>query len=299
MKAIRDPRAALAGGLAAIRAQFQVPDGFPPEVVEAAEAAAARAPDRHADWTDRRFVTLDPAASTDLDQAFAIERSGGDLVLHYAIADIDWFVADGDPVDAEAWQRGATLYLPDGKARLYPAALSERAASLLPDGPRPAVIFTIRIAGDGAAHLDGAERGVIRSRAKLAYANAREADLPDDFAALAERVKAAELRRGAVRVDPPEQEVVRENGRYRLLFRERTEAEDRNAALSLAANLAIAEALHAHGTGLFRVMRGPAERAVRRLDSPPRRSVCIGRPNSRSLRSSAGSILPMRSRPPS
>ena len=77
---------------------------------------------------------------------------------------------DGDPIDAEAWRRGATLYLPDGKASLYPAALSERAASLLPDGPRPAVIFTVRIAGDGAAHLDGAERGLIRSRAKLAYA---------------------------------------------------------------------------------------------------------------------------------
>ena len=78
-------------------------------------------------------------------------------------------------------------------------------------------------------------------------------------------MKAAELRRGAGRVDPPEQEVAEENGHYRLLFRERTEAEDRNAALSLAANLAIAEALHAHGTGLFRVMSPPDERAVRRL----------------------------------
>lgn len=265
MKAIRDPQAALAGGLAAIRAQFQVPDDFPPEVLAAAEAAAARPPDRHADWTDRPFVTLDPAASTDLDQAFAIERPGGDLILHYAIADIDWFVADGDPVDAEAWRRGATLYLPDGKASLYPAALGERAASLLPDGPRPAAIFSIRIAGDGTARLDGAERGLIRSRAKLAYASVREAELPDDFAVLAERVKAAELRRGAGRVDPPEQEVVKEDGRFRLLFRERTSAEDRNATLSLAANLAIAEMLHAHGTGLFRVMSPPDDRAVRRL----------------------------------
>jgi len=264
-RTIRDPEAVLAGGLAAIRAQFQVPGNFPPAVLATAEAAAVRTPDRHVDRTDRRFVTLDPAASTDLDQAFAIERSGGDLLLHYAIADIDWFVEDGDPVDAEAWRRGATLYLPDGKASLYPPALSERAASLLPDGPRPAVIFAIRVAGDGSAHLDSAERGLIRSRAKLAYATAREADLPEAFAELAERVKAAELRRGAGRVDPPEQEVVREDGHYRLLFRERTAAEDRNAALSLAANLAIAEALHAHGTGLFRVMSPPDDRAVRRL----------------------------------
>ena len=53
-----------------------------------------------------------------------------------------------------------TLYLPDGKAGLYPPVLSEGAASLLPDGPRPAVIFTVRIAPDGARPLDGAERAI-------------------------------------------------------------------------------------------------------------------------------------------
>lgn len=37
-----------------------------------------------------RFVTLDPAPSTDLDQAFAIERRGTDLLLHHAIADVAW-----------------------------------------------------------------------------------------------------------------------------------------------------------------------------------------------------------------
>ena len=82
------------------------------------------------------FVTLDPASSTDLDQAFAIETAGADLLLHYAIADVAWFVADGDALDREAWARGETLYLPDGKASLYPPAIGEGAASLLPDGPR-------------------------------------------------------------------------------------------------------------------------------------------------------------------
>ena len=63
--------------------------------------AAARAPGQeHEDRTDEPFVTLDPATSTDLDQAFHIEASGNDLILHYAIADVAWFVVDGDPVDA-------------------------------------------------------------------------------------------------------------------------------------------------------------------------------------------------------
>lgn len=163
MRSLVDKSNVLHAGLAAIRQQYSVPSEFPPEVVAAAEAAAARAPTEHTDRTDWPFITLDPATSTDLDQAFTIERSGDDLLLHYAIADVAWFVQPGDALDHEAWKRGATLYLPDGKAGLYPPALAEGAASLLPDGPRPAVVFHVRVAGDGAARLDGAERAVIRS----------------------------------------------------------------------------------------------------------------------------------------
>ena len=88
MKALRDPDAILAGGLAAIRGEYQVPEDFPPDVLAAAEAAAKRVPAEHADRTDRRFVTLDPATSTDLDQAFAIERAGADLVFSYWTKDL-------------------------------------------------------------------------------------------------------------------------------------------------------------------------------------------------------------------
>lgn len=265
MKALVDPNKALSSGLAAIREQYKVPAGFPADVLAAAEAAAKRVPADHADRTAWPFVTLDPATSTDLDQAFHIERSGGDLLLHYAIADVAWFVDDGDAVDAEAWRRGTTLYLPDDKASLYPPVLSENAASLLPDGPRPAVIFTVRVDAEGGVLLAGVERAVIRSRAKLAYDSVRDADLPDGFVALAERIQAAEARRGAMRVDPPEQEVANVDDRLQLRFRPRLLSEDRNAALSLATNLAVADALLAARTGLFRVMAAPDEKDVARL----------------------------------
>lgn len=266
MKALRDPDCLLAEGLAAIRAQFKVPAVFPPAVEEKARAAAARPLSEHADRTKVPFVTLDPASSTDLDQAFAIEAAGGDMLLHYAIADVPWFVADGDPIDTEAWTRGETFYLPDGKAGLYPKVLSEAAASLLPDGPRAAVVFTTRVAPDGAVALQGVERAVIQSRAKLGYESATEDQLPAGFAELARRIAAAEDARGAARVDPPEQEVERDGaGHFTLRLRPLAEAERRNAALSLATNLAVADALYAAQTGLFRVMAGPDERAVARL----------------------------------
>jgi exoribonuclease R len=263
---MRDPDCLLAAGLAAIRAQFKVPELFPAEVEVAAEVAAKRAPCEHADRTAMPFVTLDPASATDLDQAFAIEEAGGDLLLHYAIADVAWFVADGDPLDAEAWNRGETTYLPDGKASLYPKVLSEGVASLLPDGPRPAVVFTTRVAPDGAVQLEGVERALIRSRAKLAYETAREDQLPAHFAELSRRLAEAEDARGAARVDPPEQEVHRDaGGHFTLRLRPLALAEKHNAALSLATNLAVAQALIAAQTGLFRVMPEPDARAAARL----------------------------------
>ena len=110
----------LAEGLAAIRTQFQLPTAFPPAAEAEAEVAARRRPDQHADRTALPFVTLDPAQSRDLDQAFAIEGSGSDLILHYAIADVGWFVPDGGAMDAEAWIRGTIAI----SARRQGAALS-------------------------------------------------------------------------------------------------------------------------------------------------------------------------------
>jgi exoribonuclease R len=272
MRSLVDLDHVLDSGLADIRRQYQVPVGFPEAVVAAAVEAARRPLDGRSDLTGWPFVTLDPASSTDLDQAFTIERvsgaehsADGDLLLHYAIADVGWFVGAGDALDAEAWTRGSTIYLPDGKAGLYPPALAEGAASLLPDGPRPAVVFHVRLDPQGASTLAGAERAVIHSRAKLAYDSVVAADLPTEFGEFARRVTAAEDARGAGNFEPPEQVVERDDGHYRLALRPRLASEADNAALSLATNLAVAAAMQAAGVGLFRVMDPPDERAVRRL----------------------------------
>lgn len=265
MRTVRDPNCLLSEGLAAIRIQFQLPAAFPASAEKEASEVARRSIDRHADRTALPFVTLDPESSRDLDQAFAIDRSGGDMLLHYAIADVGWFVADGGAMDGEAWLRGTSQYLPDGKVPLYPPALSDGAASLLPDGDRPAIIFSVLIDSAGEARLDGVERARIRSRAKLAYETVRQDQLPAGFDELSRRIEAAEKARGAARVDPPEQEVIEDDGCYRLRLRPQSWAEQRNAAMSLATNLAVAKALFDARAGLFRTMAEPQDWAVRRL----------------------------------
>ena len=99
----------MAAGLDQIRSELGIPTGFPAAVHDAADGAAARSPGgTHVDRTDLRFVTLDPESSVDLDQAFAIELAGDDIILHYAIADVGWFVQPGDVLDLE---HGACFWL--------------------------------------------------------------------------------------------------------------------------------------------------------------------------------------------
>jgi exoribonuclease R len=178
--------AAMADGLRRLRDELGIPERFPPAVIDTAATSVAAPRNAHdrVDRTEVPFLTLDPAGATDLDQAFAIDWPGGDadVVLRYAIADVASFVAPGDAVDVEAWARGVTVYLPDGRAPLYPAELSEGAASLLPDGDRPAVVFVVAVAADGGAVLQAVERAVVRSRAQLDYESVTREQLPEGFA---------------------------------------------------------------------------------------------------------------------
>ena len=152
----------------ALRRELELPTVFPPAAQREADEAASRVPPPEADLTDIPFVTLDPPGSRDLDQAMCLtDRAGGGFRIRYAIADVARFVTDGGPLQAETWRRGQTIYLPDGTIPLHPPSLSENAASLLPDAVRPAVVWTLDLAADGALVDTRLERARVRSRAQL------------------------------------------------------------------------------------------------------------------------------------
>ena len=259
-------------GLDDIRAQFHVPGAFPDDVLAAADDAARRRPGRdHVDRTSWAFRTLDPAGSTDLDQAFFIDADaaagaqGGDLVLHYAIADVDFFVDPGGPIDHEAWAAGRD----DLPAR---PALDAVPAGAVRGGGEPA---PRRTTAGGGVH--GARRrrrrGAPRRRRAGRRAQSRQARLrrhrrgvdPGIRRALpAHRAGRGSTRRAAGGVPGAGAERTRIRA-GRLRFEARLESEDQNAGMSLATNLAVADALLAARTGLFRVMADVPDSALRRL----------------------------------
>lgn len=270
----------------------EVPLEFPAEVLAAAEEAAARdaAADGRADRTDIPFVTLDPASSTDLDQAMHLERTDGGYRVLYAIADVPFFVDLGDAIDQEARRRGETLYLPDRRIPLHPEVLSEAAASLLPDQTTPAFVWELTLDARGEVTAIGLERALVRSVAKLAYDQVQEeldAGAGHPMMLLLQEIgelrTQLEAERGGASLNVPEQEVVVEDDHVRLTWRSLNPIEDANAQLSLMTGMAAATLMLEHGAGILRTMPPAEPRAVDRfrrqsevLGVPWRKDVAYG-----------------------
>ncbi|HSL10542.1 MAG TPA: RNB domain-containing ribonuclease [Actinomycetota bacterium] len=262
----------LRDSFSAIRAEIGVPEAFPAEVLIEAERAAVapRAPD--ADRTDVPFVTIDPPTSLDLDQALHLDRHGDGFRVRYAIADAAAFVEPGGLVDAEAHRRGETAYSPDLRSPLYPPILSEARASLLPDGPRPALVWQLDVDGDGDIVDTHVERAMVRSRAKLSYIDvqrsieAASADASLDLLPeIGRLLQDAERARGGASLGLPRQEVVRGDDGFELRFEAPLPVERWNAQISLLTGRAAARLMMQAGVGVLRTMPPPEPRDVARL----------------------------------
>ncbi len=256
---------ALASGFDAIRAELGIVEAFPPEVLAEVDEVVRRGPRPAAtvDLLDVPFLTIDPPGAMDLDQALALERrSGGGFRFRYAIADVAAFVAPGGAIDAEARRRVVTIYLPDRNVPLHPPALSEGAASLLPDTERQALVWTLDLDAAGEPVSVRVERARMRSRRRFTYDEAQARLDREEPLGLLREVgllrEAAEVARGGVSLPIPDQQVVERDDRYRLEFRAPVPTEGWNAQLSLLVGMAAADLMVAGGVGVLRTLPPPS-----------------------------------------
>lgn len=257
----------LAEPLQALRKELKVASEFPTEVrADADRAAASWSRTGRVDATNIPLVTLDPHGSRDLDQAFALEGIGRGFRFHYAIADVAAFVAPDGAMAAEARHRGETIYLPDGRSPLYPPSLSEGAASLLPDGERPAVLWRLDLDGEGEPTSIEVRRAIVRSRTQLDYESINS---HPEVAQLLSRIGELRVRRererGGVSLNAPEQDVVHDGEGWALEYRTPAAVEGWNAQLSLLTGMAAATLMVEAKIGLLRTMPRPWRRTVASL----------------------------------
>ncbi len=257
-------------GFARIRAELDVPEHFPDEVLAEAEAAVPE-PVRRRDARDIPFVAIDPPGATDLDQAFAAERLGDGYRVFYAIADAAAFLKPGGAVDTEARKRGVTLYSPDLRTPLHPPRISEDRASLLAGGDKPALLWTIDLDPSGMPTHSHFERAEVRTREAIDYKMAQSRIASGDDGSLGLLAEIGPLRqkqetaRGGVSLNLPSQEVVESNGSYRLAYDESIPVEGWNAQISLLTGIVAGTMMHDAGVGVLRTLPPPRKQDLRRL----------------------------------
>jgi ribonuclease R len=121
--------------------QYHLPGEFETDCIEQArEAAAQFNPEElnHRDnITDKVVITIDPPDAKDFDDAISLEKgSAGKWVLGVHIADVSYFIAQDSPLDAEAQNRGNSVYLPGKTIPMLPEILSNGICSLQPEQKR-------------------------------------------------------------------------------------------------------------------------------------------------------------------
>ena len=261
---------ALEAALSALRTELELPGAYPDDAVADAKAAVESLQLPAYDLTAVEFVTIDPASSTDLDQALFIERDGDGYHVLYAIADVPAFVSPGGPLDAETRRRGQTFYAPDGRIPLHPEIISEQAGSLLPDQDCSAFVWDFRLDNTAEVTSVAVRRARIRSRAKLSY-KGTQAELDAGTAPPVLRLlkevglKRVELERarGGASLNMPDQEIVQlPDGSYRIAAAPQLPVEDWNAQISLMTGMAAARLMLTGKVGILRTMPSPDERSL-------------------------------------
>jgi len=257
-----------------------IPTEFPREAIAEAESANPAAARGRTDLTKTPLLTIDPEDARDHDDAVWAgpdddpANKGGHVVI-VAIADVAHYVTPDSALDREARKRGNSVYFPDRVVPMLPEALSADLCSLREAKDRPCLAVRMAFDARGIKRAHRFMRAMMRSAARLSYAQAQAAfdgrpdgatkPLMDDALTPlwnAYRVLAAARdARSPLDLDLPERRIViGADGKIAsIAFRERLESMRLVEEFMIQANVAAAESLERARTPLiFRVHEEPS-----------------------------------------
>jgi len=99
--------------------------------------------DNRKDLTGLYTFTIDGPETKDFDDALSIEEKGDHYTVGIHITDLTPFILPDSKLDEEARERGAALYMPDGRIPLFPEEIPDELGSLKKGEIKPAVSFLI------------------------------------------------------------------------------------------------------------------------------------------------------------
>lgn len=266
---------------------FQIPLGFPPDVLAEAELVAASLPadKAAADIRDMPLVTIDGEDSRDFDDAICVRQLADGWRLTVAIADVALFVRPRGKMDNEARARGNSYYFPNSVEPMLPEALSNGICSLRPHKDRRVMVADMEFHEDGGVRSSTFYAGIMRSHARLTYGQVQamlngksrdnwEKDAPgvpvmlDSAAKLATLLIKRRKKQGGLDFEVPEAEFVIENNKVTAVRnRERLFSHRLIEAFMISANEAVATFLAQKKVPLlYRVHPAPSREKLEILE---------------------------------
>jgi ribonuclease R len=258
-----------------------IPTEFPKSVIDEAKAAQPITPKGRTDLRAVPLLTIDPPDARDHDDAIwagpddDAANQGGHVVL-VAIADVSHYVSPGSALDKEALKRGNSAYFADRVVPMLPEELSADLCSLKEGVDRPCLVARMVFDRSGHKKSHTFLRAVMRSAARLTYAQAQAAfdgNPHDGMTATARNTLAdvwkayqslivARGKRDPLDLDLPERRVILgADGKVAsIAYRERLESMKLIEEFMVLANVAAAEALEKARTPLiYRVHDTPSK----------------------------------------
>ncbi len=242
----------------------EIPIGFSDAVIK--EAKALKLPkleDPREDLRHLPLITIDPVDAKDFDDAVLAHpddnpKNKGGWVIWVAIADVAAFVTPGSELDQAAREKGNSVYLPDRVEPMLPHELSSDLCSLRPNEDR--ACMAVRMVFDKKGHkiTHKFHRGLMRSHARLTYAQAQDGfmgspgdaaqpvlDVLQNLYAAYGVLKKARAEREPLAIELPERRVhVNEKGEVtKITIRDRFDAHKLIEEFMVQANVAAAEVL--------------------------------------------------------
>lgn len=236
------------------------------------------------DIRDLPLVTIDGETAKDFDDAVYCERNGRGYRLIVAIADVSHYVDATSALDADAYERGNSVYFPRRVIPMLPEKLSNGLCSLNPQVDRLCMVCDMAISPTGEIKQYRFYRGVMHSHARLTYTQVAAAlydKAPDAVKLVGDRLPQlqtldqlfrvllkARAERGAIDFETTETRMIfNDDGKIeRIVPESRNDAHRVIEECMLAANVCASAFLAEHKhPALYRVHEGPSPERLAKL----------------------------------
>jgi len=270
---------------------FGIPEVFPEDVMAETELVGEYVTEKECsgriDLRDTLMITIDGEDAKDLDDAVSLTETETGYLLGVHIADVTEYVKEGSCLDAEAKDRGTSVYLINRVVPMLPHRLSNGICSLNAGEDRLALSCFMEVAKDGSIVGHRLAETVIRVDRRMSYTEvagllmseeAEQSIMAEEYGevfpmlrlmrTVSELLRNKRTARGAINFDFPESKIILdETGRP-----EEIKPYERNVAtrmiedFMLAANETVAEDFFWQEIPfVYRIHESPDEEKIKRL----------------------------------